>query len=257
MSASNGPDDGSSAPKTALLIHGLTGSNGEMHELAQLLVQRHFRVTNLNLLGHGTTIEDLKRVPLEKWRAQCLAAMVDLGPGPAVCIGLSFGALLALDLAEQFPESVKQCVLLSPAFQLRTRSAEILISALSVLPEWILDHLGEIKKKDNAAARLSVPRTAYSSHALGALGRLGKLRRLCFQNAGKVTAKLLIISDPADHRLSSQSPSCLEGLLRTAPEYAVFTGAQHEMTCGPLRHSVFDRILRFLALDSESNPTNT
>lgn len=88
-----------------LVIHGLTGTPGEMRWLGQHLHAQGYTVHGPRLAGHATTSGDLSRVTWREWyfsalsgyellRAQCRRVFV---------LGLSMGGALSLMLAAQEP----------------------------------------------------------------------------------------------------------------------------------------------------------
>ena len=101
-----------------LLVHGFTGTPHEMEGLADPLAAAGFGVLGLRLPGHGD------RPPGESndwpaWEAaveEGFAALRELTPSaPRAVVGLSMGALLALELARQNRDEVRSVVTLSPA----------------------------------------------------------------------------------------------------------------------------------------------
>jgi carboxylesterase len=101
-----------------LLVHGFTGTPHEMEGLADPLAAAGFGVLGVRLPGHGD------RLPGEPndwpaWEAaveEGFAALRELTPAaPRAVVGLSMGALLALELARQNRDDVRAVVTLSPA----------------------------------------------------------------------------------------------------------------------------------------------
>jgi carboxylesterase len=101
---------------TVVLIHGLTGTPQEMNFLARFLNNRGYSVICPLLANHGKPIEILKNT---KWQ-DCYESVRDAfmkiasGNGHVFASGLSMGALLALLLAEEFPERIAAVSCLSP-----------------------------------------------------------------------------------------------------------------------------------------------
>jgi len=121
-----------------LLVHGFTGSPYEMRALGESLAGHEVRVLCPRLPGHG------EAPPGEEsdWPAwlqavdQAFASLVDALPGrPLIAIGLSMGALLALDLAVRRSGEVRAIAALSPAITLPwpARSALWLVRRSSAL----------------------------------------------------------------------------------------------------------------------------
>ena len=72
------------------------------------------RVLAVDLPGHGRSARARLEAEPRLQGAQIHAALSRLGTGPRVIVGHSFGGLVALAYAEQFPDAVSQLVLLSP-----------------------------------------------------------------------------------------------------------------------------------------------
>lgn len=97
-----------------LLLHGamtthhdwLAGPAGDLSGKA--------RVTAIDRPGHGLSRRPRFIGTPRDQAAQIAAGLDRLGVGPAVVVGHSFGALVALALAERYPDRVTQLVLVSP-----------------------------------------------------------------------------------------------------------------------------------------------
>jgi len=84
-----------------LLIHGFTGSPGEMRPLGEHLQQKGHTVKGILLPGHGTSVEDLARTNWQSWYSEVLRGYEELKKQceRIFVIGLSMGGALALHLA--------------------------------------------------------------------------------------------------------------------------------------------------------------
>lgn len=102
-----------------LLIHGLAGTPNEMRALGRSLQGAGFEVLGVQLAGHCGTLDDLVATRWQDWTAsvhagaQRLRAKVDR----VVAIGLSMGALLALEVAAARPDLVDGVGALSTSFR--------------------------------------------------------------------------------------------------------------------------------------------
>lgn len=87
------------------LCHGFTGEPAGIAPWAQALRAAGFRVATPLLPGHGTSVEDLSRVPWKHWYDAYEAAYLELASecGTVVAAGLSMGGALALRLAAHHP----------------------------------------------------------------------------------------------------------------------------------------------------------
>ncbi|MES9857433.1 MAG: pimeloyl-ACP methyl ester esterase BioH [Sedimenticola sp.] len=101
----NGPD--------LVLLHGW-GMNGAVWAPLIAHLTKHFRITVIELPGHGASESDESQPHFDAWVEACL----DAAPEQAVWIGWSLGGQLAQQAAVKAPDRVKQLVLItsSPRF---------------------------------------------------------------------------------------------------------------------------------------------
>jgi carboxylesterase len=97
-----------------LLIHGLTGTPIELRYISNGLARAGFTVSVPQLAGHCGTLEDLK-----DWYQSAEDALVELRKTCDLVIvgGLSMGAVLALRLAAEHPDTVNGATLFAPTFK--------------------------------------------------------------------------------------------------------------------------------------------
>ncbi|MDQ0012928.1 carboxylesterase [Variovorax boronicumulans] len=101
-----------------LLVHGLTGTPNEMRLLGKGLHRAGFTVYGVQLAGHCGTQEDLVRTRWQDWAASVHAGAERLRcrTDRVVVVGLSMGAVLALELAITRPELIDGIGALSTMF---------------------------------------------------------------------------------------------------------------------------------------------
>jgi carboxylesterase len=101
-----------------LLIHGLTGTPNEMRFLANYLNKKGYTVICPRLANHGESIRVLKHSRWEEFyesvRRIFTEGELKDHKGPIFTGGLSMGALLALLLADEFPDRVSGVCCLAP-----------------------------------------------------------------------------------------------------------------------------------------------
>jgi len=113
------PDSGFFMPgdkNLCFLIHGLTGTAKEMGSIAQRLNKQGFSVASPLMLNHNKSISTLKRTAWKKFYNSIRDEFVKY-PNDYENIfvaGLSFGALIGILLAHEFPEKVKALNCFSP-----------------------------------------------------------------------------------------------------------------------------------------------
>lgn len=113
------PGHGAHARTGVLLVHGLTGTPNEMRLLGKGLQRAGFTVYGMQLAGHCGSQEDLVRTRWQDWSASVHSAAVRLHTqvDRMLVMGLSMGAVLALDLASERPELVDGVAALSTMFR--------------------------------------------------------------------------------------------------------------------------------------------
>ncbi len=112
------PGQGANGLTGLLLVHGLAGTPNEMRQLGRSLQGAGFEVHGVQLAGHCGSLDDLVATHWQDWAesvhaaAQRLRTRVD----KLVVMGLSMGAVLALELAATRPDLVDGVVALSTSF---------------------------------------------------------------------------------------------------------------------------------------------
>jgi carboxylesterase len=231
-----------------LFFHGLTGTPAELEPLAGVLRDQGHSVDLPQLPGHDGSVAELRRVQTKDYIALAekeFDRVTGSERGPLVVGGISFGGLLALHVAAAYPALVRGVVLLSCPFSLRNRRHEFLLRLFSYLPERLLDRLPMVKKDEQAAQRLDLPRVSYPVHAVGAAARLVKVRRMVLAEAKAVRAPLLLLQDPLDHHVQPLSKEKLATIF-SQPEMILIKDGAHLLTLGPKRQEVCVRVLQFL-----------
>ncbi|MDI3534606.1 MAG: carboxylesterase [Thermosediminibacterales bacterium] len=91
--------------KTAcLLIHGFTGSPGELRPLGEFLAQKGYTVKGVLLKGHGSTSEEMEKTNWHDWYKSAEEGYFELKKNYSriIPIGFSMGGLLAMRLASKY-----------------------------------------------------------------------------------------------------------------------------------------------------------
>lgn len=105
-----------------LLIHGFTGTPDAMRPLANHLHGLGFTVSAPLLDGHGTTKENLARSNAETWYQSSRQAFLTLQEqhSKVFVAGLSLGGVLALKLAQEYPQVIHGLSCLATPIHLHT-----------------------------------------------------------------------------------------------------------------------------------------
>lgn len=165
-----------------LLVHGFTGSPGDLAAFGEGLAAQGYRVLAPWLAGHGLGPVELSRASAHAWRRSAelgLLELVEESPGRGVAVlGLSLGGMLAVDLAARFPVRAVVCV--NPAAKVQRRAAFFAPYLWRLVPY--------IKIGPEAEDRLSV-------HAVAELVRA---MREAAGEAAKVRAPALVLQSQHD-----------------------------------------------------------
>jgi pimeloyl-ACP methyl ester carboxylesterase len=102
------------AGEDLLLLHGAMTTHQDWLAGPAAALGEGARVTAIDRPGHGLSRRPRFVGTPRDQAAQIAGALDSLGVGPAVVVGHSFGALVALALAERFPDRVTRLVLVSP-----------------------------------------------------------------------------------------------------------------------------------------------
>ncbi|MBF0420489.1 MAG: alpha/beta fold hydrolase [Magnetococcales bacterium] len=102
-----------------LLIHGLTGTPNEMRSVGKGLAISGFTVYGMQLAGHCSSEEALIATRWQDWYASVEVAYQRLVPGHEALfvVGLCAGALLALQLAANHPDTIHGMALYATTFR--------------------------------------------------------------------------------------------------------------------------------------------
>jgi carboxylesterase len=103
---------------SVILIHGLTGTPHEVRFLAHFLNKKGYTVFCPRLANHGEPLYVLKKTKWQQLYESVRKIVLEIKQseqhGPVFTAGLSMGALLALLLAEEFPDCISGVCCLSP-----------------------------------------------------------------------------------------------------------------------------------------------
>ncbi len=109
-----------------LLVHGFTASPTEMLPLGKFLNEKGFTVHGVRLAGHGTDYRNMVNCTWNDWFKSVEKGYSHLKENfdMIIPIGLSMGALLCLNLVQNYPKTqFPKLLLLAPPFSLNSRLA--------------------------------------------------------------------------------------------------------------------------------------
>jgi carboxylesterase len=183
---------------TALLIHGFTGSPGEMFFIGQGLFEKGYTVEGILLPGHGT---DRSQQPKISWRDWVEASEIALikhyhqTQEPIFLVGQSMGGLLSLLLSIQHREKVRGVASLAAPTGVSDWRAHYLIPWLRRVP--FAGHLSYTKERRDIFSEF--PWSGPEKISFQALFSFLDFMHHVRAQLKKVTAPLLVIHSEKDH----------------------------------------------------------
>lgn len=124
--------------RDVLLVHGLAEHAGRYEHVAQKLVQAGYRVTMVELRGHGESEGRRGHTPHWHRYVEDLQLGGNLIRRPLAIVAHSMGGLVTLDaLREPFTPRVVGVALSNPLVQPATTPSDIRLRAVTVLSKWL------------------------------------------------------------------------------------------------------------------------
>ena len=232
----------------ALVFHGLSGSTGNVKEISEKLYESKYHVYAPQLSGHCGDFEELRRTEHQVWLQDAREAFNYLRNQntdiPLLVLGQSFGALLSLYLASNYPGMIDKCVALACPMKFGTIKRELSLSLLSFLPDKLLNPLGSIKKTYIKEGQ----EVGYVRHSIAAVARIVKVRRIVKSRLNLIECPTLIGQDLEDYHVGRASLDILEDKISHAKvTRKEFPNAGHRLFHGPKSEIVIDEVLKFIA----------
>jgi len=182
-----------------LLCHGFTGTPQSMRPWGEYLADRGYTVRVPLLPGHGTTWQDLNRTHWQDWYSWVDRAFRELHETceRVVVGGLSVGAALALQLAQEHGPRIDGLVLVNPAVKSDDPRGRL-------LP--VLKHLlGSLEAVGNDIKKPGVTELAYTRTPLKAAHSVALSWRAVVRDLPEVTQPVLLLRSPQDHLIPASS----------------------------------------------------
>lgn len=116
-----------------ILMHGLTANAHAFDGLISRGLADHFRIISPDLRGRGHSDKPVFQYGLKHHAKDIIGMMDHLGIEKAIIGGHSFGGLLSVYLATQFPNRVEKIIVLDAAAEMNPRVPEMLMPILKRL----------------------------------------------------------------------------------------------------------------------------
>ena len=231
-----------------LLIHGFTGTCGQVRPLGSALREAGYTVLAPLLPGHGTSLEEMNRSSGDAWLRCVREAYVSLEKmvRQVVVAGLSMGGTLATILAEEYNPA--GLVTLSGAIRVREKfawAAGVLWRFKPYLRWTNLEHDGDYDNSVDAC---------YAGLPVRKVADLNRLRALARRNLALIDCPALVVQPVHDETVDpSSARSLMSGLRNERKKLVMLENSPHVCTLGPEREKVFREVIDFLrSLEKET-----
>ena len=182
-----------------LLLHGLGATARDMRFVGERLHARGWTVSAIHIAGHGTSLDDFARSTRQDWYASARDGLLHLRQHAShiVTIGQSMGALLALQLAVEHPDTVAAVGLLAPALVLSRWWLQWIAPALPLLSR-LERYRSVVRESDvaDALARAANPSKPMPVHAIHELLLLQRHARAILP---RVSQPVIVLQSRQDH----------------------------------------------------------
>lgn len=224
-----------------LLIHGFSGSPGEIRPLGEYLAEQGFTVLGVKLAGHATKEEDLEKTSWEDWYKSAWEGYNTLKSNcDKVCIiGFSMGGLLALKLSAE-----------------NKAAGVVSISAPIYLRDWKINFLPIImlfkkysfkKQKSYLDEKMHKYLSSYKKMPLKAVRSLLELIEITKEQLTRVKCPALIIQSQKDGTVNPRSARYIHNNIGSLHKELVwFYNSGHLIVLDKDREDVFSKINVFL-----------
>lgn len=215
-----------------LLIHGFTGTPDCMRPQANHLNALGFTVSVPLLAGHGTTKENLAKTRWQDWYESCRKEFVQLAEkySAVYVAGLSLGGVLALKIAQDYPQGPTAIACLATPIFLKSWVSVILPSVMNTPVRFLYRY----QKKAAADIRDPMARKNYfniGEMPLTCIDSLMKLQKLVKRDLAKIHCPTLLIHSRYDSTAPYESMSAIaQGISSTTTETITLENSFHLIT---------------------------
>ncbi len=219
------------------LVHGFTGTPGEMEPLAKFLNSQGYAVYAPLLAGHGTSPEDLSQTSAEEILESARRGLNKISHcKKKVLMGLSMGGLISGLLARD--GDVDGLVFMGTPVYMVDRSI-YLSPFIKPLKPYI--------KKDSSNNDYPLEPTTYNWIPTRAVSQLLRLRKDFIASLPEITAPSLILHGAYDEKVKVESMDYIYHNLGSEKKAQVLLEASHHIvTLDKERNKVFQNVEKFL-----------
>ncbi len=224
-----------------LLIHGISGSPQVFRETGEHLYRAGITAHGILLAGHGTRVNDLHGCTYNDWLHSAERGMGRLKQQcrTITCVGLSMGGVIALRLAQLYPDQVDGVVTVCSPYKL----ARLKFKLVPFAKYLIKSVAGGPPSINDPAAR----EIHYAHHSLPAVHQLIMLTKLVQEDLPKIRQPALIVGAEQDKVVDPGDAAIIyEAIGSQDKELLMLKNSQHVAPLDFDRPILNDKILAFI-----------
>jgi len=242
-----------------LLFHGLTGSPFELKKYGQFLYNNGYDVFAECLPGHGENFEEIYTVKYEDWLNFAYNKFQNLKSkyNKVFLSGLCLGAVLALAVAEKYPDEVDGVISLSTTlyldgWRLPWYKCFMPVALSTILryyynyPECEPHGVKNLKTRNAIKKILEKGEVGMNDFPMCAFYELLKLSSYVRKNLKKITSPILLIHSKEDDLTSTKSANVVfKNISSVDKDYIILYDSYHMVLYDNEKEFVFKKSLDF------------
>jgi len=225
-----------------LLVHGFCAAPDELATLGQFLEERNIASFAVQIAGHGTTPDDLKKTTWKDWYASVeegLKLVKSWNPEYLFVAGISMGGALSTILTSQ-NDGINGLVLIAPALKIDG----LLPKLVPILKYVMKDREIDVVKVQE---RYDVKRTKYAREPVSIYHELFKLQKQARKNMRNVMVPTIIIQGTDDKTINPVNGKlALDGISSEDKQLFMIEGGEHVISCHFTRKEAYPHVEGFV-----------
>jgi len=229
-----------------VLVHGLTGTPGEVEPLGNYLASKGISTLGPWLKGHGSSPKDLAKTTWMDWEESVYEAYEEMQKrcSKVYIGGLSMGGAQSLHLAAHFPVAG----VISMATPVKIFDFRFNGIAFFRFLQWRTSNLTGGILDSSAPAHATYPYVATKN-----LFELKKLMDIVRAELPKIKVPALVIQGRKDSMVPPPNGQIIYDALGSAHKHLVYLdNSDHVVTMDYEKNVVFEKVFRFIETDGES-----
>ncbi len=226
-----------------LLVHGFCAAPDELQTLGKFLNDRGIASFAVQLAGHGTTPDDLKKTTWKDWYKSIedgFNHVKSWNPKHLFVAGISMGGALSI-LLTSVNDGIDGLVLIAPALKIDG----MLPKLVPILKYFMKDREIDVVKVQE---QYDVKRTKYEREPVSTFHELFKLQKQARKKMKNISIPTIIIQGTDDKTINpANGKIALDGISSTDKKLFMIEGGEHVISCHFTRADAYPHIENFIS----------